>query len=133
MSVLKNNHGFGIVAALVAMFIITVALLAILEGSRQAVAVSIATRNYNTATYLAQQVLEELKKNDGIATFGEFDKDFSTASPQTINGVEYTITQGDPVDLGDRTISVTVTISWEENGHSRSEEYTDYYYLAPGS
>ncbi len=126
---LKNNKGMGIVEALVAIFIISVALLATLEASRQAVVMSISTRNYNTATYLAQQVLEELKKNDGIAAFGDFDSTTRIESPQIINGVEYTISQGDPVNLGEGTIIVLVTVSWTEGTHTRSPQFTAYYYM----
>jgi Tfp pilus assembly protein PilV len=126
---LKNNKGMGIVEALVAIFIISVALFAILECYRQAVDMSVSARNHNTATYLAQQVLEELKKNDGIAAFGNFVATTSVTSPQTINGITYTITQGDPVDLGDNTIRVTVTISWAEGTLSKSAKFTEYYYF----
>jgi len=126
----KNSKGMGIVEALIAIFIISVALLAILEGYRISVAMSVSTRNHNTATYLAQQVLEELKKNDGKE---EFDATTNVASPQTINGVEYTIQQGNPIDLGNNTIRVTVKILWIDGTRSRSAEFTNYYYLTSES
>lgn len=130
-TMLKNSKGMGIVEAIVAIFIISVALLAILEGYRLSVDMSVSTRNHNTATYLAQQVLEELKKNDGKKVFIATT---NVPSPQTINGVVYTIQQGSPVfDLGNNTVSVTVTILWVEGTGSRSARFTSYYYLTPES
>jgi len=132
---LRNDRGLGIVGALVAMFVVTVALLAILACYRQVVAVSVSARNYTNAAYLAQQVLEELKKNDGeIESSDDFDTTTSFTNPQTItiDGVAYTIAwvQNSTVN---NTIPVAVTISWSEGTVIKSKEFTDYYYLVPGS
>lgn len=126
---LKNRKGMGLVEALVAIFIISVALIAILEGYRQSVNISIMTRNYNNATYLAQQVLEELKKNDNKEASEGFDAATSITSPQIINGVEYTIMQSDPSYLDDLTVKVTVEIFWTEGTHNKSEEFSNLYYF----
>lgn len=132
MRKIKNDRGMGIVEALVAMLLVTVALLAILTSYQQAVAMAVSTRNHNMATYLAQQVLEELKKNDGIGSFKDFDPITDVENPQTINGVEFTITQGEQINHTDNnTISVTVKVSWTEGVRAKSAEFTEYYYLAP--
>ncbi|MDF2633619.1 MAG: hypothetical protein K0R78_493 [Pelosinus sp.] len=130
----RGQKGFILMDSLVGIIILTVALLAILLTYSQATITAVSARNYNNAVYLAQQTVEELKRNNGRTEF-----DPSVGPPVTIKGIQYTI------DLTRLTIpevqtntnlrQYKVTVTWAERINSkvinRNVELVDYYYSAP--
>lgn len=61
----KNQAGFALIDVILGIAILTVALVSIAFAWRQSTITTISARNYNQATYYAQQALEQLKINDG--------------------------------------------------------------------
>lgn len=125
---LKGQAGFIFIDALVGMVILTVALTALAVAYRQATITTVAARNYNNAVYLAQEAVEELKKNDGqlAAAFTTT----LTNSKITINNVGYSITPS-TTDLSATLKEVKISVSWPNNTHSPPVELVSYYYLSP--
>ena len=106
----KNNRGFSLIEALIAMAIFSIGILAI--GSMQLW----NTKNNTTAnttteaTLLARQKIEELKTvpdvgalADGSDTVGIFNRVWAVGS-------------------GTTSRRITVTVSWEKRGENRSVE-----------
>lgn len=134
MRVGRGQKGFILIDSLVGIIILTVALLAILLTYRQATITAVSARNYNNAVYLAQQTVEELKKNNGKTEFDPF-----VESPVTIKGIQYTIklTQLTITEVQANTNlrQYKVTVAWDERINSkvvpRDVQLVDYYYSAP--
>lgn len=134
MIVGRGQKGFILIDSLVGIIILTVALLAILLTYRQATITAVSARNYNNAVYLAQQTVEELKKNNGKTEFDPF-----VESPVTIKGIQYTIklTQLTITEVQANTNlrQYKVTVAWDERINSkvvpRDVQLVDYYYSAP--
>ena len=134
MRVGRGEKGFILMDSLVGILILTVALLAILLTYSQATITAVSAKNYNNAVYLAQQTVEELKKNNGKTEFDPF-----VESPVTIKGIQYkinltrlTITE---VEANTNLRQYKVIVAWDEKINSkvvpRSVELVDYYYSAP--
>ena len=131
---------------LIGMTILSVALLGIVFAYRQSTGTTVSARNYNQATYYAQQALEKLKVNDGqtSATWAT-----TTTIPATnaVSGAMplFTITtavlaagvapeyDGLSSTVNAKLIPVQATVSWQEIGGSgnvnRSTSVVGYYYL----
>lgn len=139
--VLKNQKGWILFDALVAIVFLALALLSLQYAYTYSMKAAVSARNYNTAISLAQQVAEEFRKNDGIATSAAtFDAALpadTIPNPQTIKGVQFTITTEQITDLSiaDPTIvAYKITVSWEEAaGNStiaKSLYIINYYTMA---
>lgn len=61
----KNQAGFALIDVILGIAILSVALVSIAFAWRQSTVTTISARNYNQATYYAQQALEQLKIYDG--------------------------------------------------------------------
>ena len=64
----KKSAGFALVDIILGIAILSVALVGIAFAYRQSTVTTVVARNYNQATYYAQQALEKLKVNDGKTT-----------------------------------------------------------------
>ena len=62
---INERNGFALLDVLLGIAIISVALVGIAFSWRQSTVTTINVRNYNQATYYAQQALEQLKVYDG--------------------------------------------------------------------
>jgi len=65
---MNRPGGFALIDMLIGLTILPVALLGIGFAFRQSTVTTVSARNYNQATYYAQQALERLKVNDGQST-----------------------------------------------------------------
>jgi Tfp pilus assembly protein PilV len=65
---IDNRNGFAFMDVLLGIAIITLAFLGVAFAYRQSTVTTVSARNYNQATYYAQQALEQLKVNDGAAS-----------------------------------------------------------------
>ena len=57
----RLNNGFALIDVLLGTAILSVALMALAFAWRQSTVTTVSARNYNQATYYAQQALEELR------------------------------------------------------------------------
>lgn len=137
--VLKNQKGWMLFDALVAIVFLAVALLSLQYAYNYSMKAAVSARNYNTAISLAQQVAEEFRKNDGIATAATFDVALpvdTIPNPQTIKGVEFTVeTKQEEVSITDHNIvAYRITVKWDETvGNSTTPKklyIINYYTLA---
>lgn len=126
--------------------ILSVGLVGIAFAYRQSTVTTISARNYNQATYYAQQALEKLKVNDGktsatlavpwvatttvnpSGTMPEFT--IATTLFQSGDSPEY---DGLSSDIKNKLIPVKATVTWQELGGTgnsvRTVSVVSYYYL----
>lgn len=135
------------VDTLLGIMIISVALVGFALTFRQSTTTTVVDRNYNQATYYAQQALERLKVNDGqtssssitwaytwsVAAAGALPAyTITTEQLSTANlPAEYTALSS---DIQAKLIPVQVTVTWQEQGGgagliTRTLKVVSYYYL----
>ena len=134
----KKSAGFALVDIILGIAILSVALVGIAFAYRQSTVTTVVARNYNQATYYAQQALENLKVNDGKT---------SASVPDTTWNQPYTVVSATgllPVfSVKTELLTVTevqtlstlkpvqVTVKWQEPGdaNDRTISIVGYYYL----
>ena len=138
----SKSAGFALVDILLGIAILSVALVGIAFAWRQSTVTTVSARNYNQATFYAQQALENLKVNDGktsatlaVSWAG------SQSIPQTGSMPAFTITTAvlatgeapeyDALSSAVRAklVPVKATVSWVEGGSARSVVVIGYYFL----
>ena len=135
----KKSAGFALVDIILGIAILSVALVGIAFAYRQSTVTTVVARNYNQATYYAQQALENLKVNDGKT---------SASVPDTTWNQPYTVVSATgllPVFSVKTELLLTVTevqalstlkpvqvtVKWQEPGdaNDRTISIVGYYYL----
>ena len=134
----KKSAGFALVDIILGIAILSVALVGIAFAYRQSTVTTVVARNYNQATYYAQQALEKLKVNDGKT---------SVSVPDTTWNQPYAVVSANgllPVfSVKTELLTVTevqtlstlkpvqVTVKWQEPGDAteRTISVVGYYYL----
>ena len=135
----KKSAGFALVDIILGIAILSVALVGIAFAYRQSTVTTVVARNYNQATYYAQQALENLKVNDGKT---------SASVPDTTWNQPYTVVSATgllPVFSVKTELLLTVTevqalstlkpvqvtVKWQEPGDAteRTISVVGYYYL----
>lgn len=137
-----NEKGWILIDSILGIVILAVAIMAISTGYQQALATTSAAHERNNAIYLAQQVLEELRVNDGLKAFNS--SVVSVVTPTRIDGIDYnlsidTSSNGysdiqNQIESGKLLIQpVHVMVTWVESKskQQRSVDLTTYYYLSP--
>lgn len=145
--VLNKRNGFALLDVLLGTAIITIALLGIAFAYRQSTVTTVAARNYNQATYYAQQALEQLKVHDGKAEASVPVTTWATNANIVKSGAmpAFTLTTAvlaagdapeyDAMDAAVKAklIPVRATVTWQESGGSgvinRTVTAVTYYYL----
>lgn len=128
---LKQQQGWLLMDSLIAIIIILVALTAILGLYTQTSSNNTANRNYNTAVYLAQDCLENLKKYEKTSTIANLPTGDTHPPDVSKNGVTYTIVISPvtPADNLDGTMyPYQATVSWTEKSGNRQISLVSYYY-----
>ncbi len=142
----KNKAGFALLDVLLGIAIISIALVGIAFAWRQSTVTTVSARNYNQATYYAQQALEQLKVNDGktSATLVVPWAATSTVNPSgvmpafTIATTLFQVGDSPEYDglssaIKDKLIPVKATVTWQESGGAgvspRTLIVVCYYYL----
>ncbi len=134
----KNQKGFTLIDALIALSIISVAFISILTMYGQATKATTSNKIINNALFIAQQTLEDLKRYDGMATITALPSNATDPPPITMDGISYTI-QVTPLvvsnpdfPLDNRIRPYQATVSWTDYSVSpateRSIQLTSYYY-----
>lgn len=139
---MNKQGGFALIDMLIGLTILTVALLGIAFAFRQSTVTTVSARNYNQATYYAQQALERLKVNDGQATgtwVGTTTIPASGAMPAfTLTTAVLATGDAPEYDALDSTVKaklvpVRATVTWQEpiGGATapRTVQVASYYYL----
>ena len=135
----KKSAGFALVDIILGIAILSVALVGIAFAYRQSTVTTVVARNYNQATYYAQQALEKLKVNDGKTL---------ASVPNTTWNQPYTVVSATgllPVFSVKTELLLTVTevqalstlkpvqvtVKWQEPGDAteRTISVVGYYYL----
>lgn len=120
MRYIREQHGFLMVEALVAMVIITTALVAAAGMFIQSTQATSSSADYTAATAIAQNYLEQIKS--GLLT-----TPFLPSYSETLNNVTYTVVPEEKLSAIDaRLYQETVTVSWTERGQSISMQMTTY-------
>ena len=139
---LCKRPGFALIDVLIGITIISIALLGIAFAYRQSTVTTVSARNYNQATYYAQQALERLKVNDGktSATWATNSSVAASGALPAFTIVTAVLATGgapeyDSLDstIQAKLIPVKATVSWQEGGGggtiSRTLSMVGYYYL----
>ena len=140
----KNRQaGFALIDALLGMTILTVALLGIAFAFRQSTVTTVSARNYNQATYYAQQALERLKVYDGKET-GTWAGTVNVPASGVMPAFQLVTEQIDaanmpadytslPETIKGKMVPVRATVTWQETAGgalmTRTVQVSSYYYL----
>lgn len=134
---LNNQKGWIYIDALVGLIVLSVGLLALTIAFRQSTITGTRNTNYDQAVYIAEQTVEEFRRNDGRQIANA---DFSLTTPQTFRGIVYNI-EGTPIAVNNITELITnhlilpyrVTVSWTDNATNNihSVQLISYYYFSP--
>ena len=138
----RKSAGFALVDIILGIAILSVALVGIAFAWRQSTVTTISARNYNQATYYAQQALEQLKIHDGKTVTPTdieitFAKGYSDVSPSgslpVFQGKTELLTVTEVQYLSTKLVPVRATVQWQESGGSgnstRTISVVGYYYL----
>lgn len=141
---LKKENGVSLIEALIALFIIGIALVALMFTHSQSHRAVNATQRHSVAVHLAQQQLEALKRMDRSSRNRNDLRWLQIlADPpinNTVNGVLYTTTTAlipasqlpAIVQANINIIPIRVTIRWPEPGAAgpiiKSISMDNYYY-----
>ena len=139
---IDNRNGFAFMDVLLGIAIITLAFLGIAFAYRQSTVTTVSARNYNQATYYAQQALEQLKVNDG-ATSATWTTNTAVAASSampafTIATAVLAAGSAPEYDALDATmraklVPVRATVTWRELSGgtviNRTVTAVTYYYL----
>lgn len=118
MKYIIKQNGFLMVEVLIAVVIITVALVSVAGMYIQSTKAGIQATDYTMAASLAQDRMERLKAGQTI----------TNNEVVSIGGVGYTITfQNTPTALdADKLFLIQVTVQWVERGQSQNIVITTY-------
>lgn len=103
---LRNHKGFTLVEIMVAMFILTIALLGLISVTVIVIKGNSFSKTITTATTLAKDKLEQLKNTDYDSLAGGAD------TVESIYTRTWTITNNSPA-AGMKTIQVIVVWDWQ--------------------
>ena len=130
----NNQKGFLLLDVVLAMLIITIALVAVAGMYSKSLQASSKASNYTIATNIAQQRMEEIKNDIGDRRYSI--RDWSRVTyPVTIiitnteipnSTIETMASLYTPSDLACKIIVITVTIHWNDNIGSNSITMTTY-------
>ena len=132
----NSHHGWILVDSLIGVTIVVTALLAIMVLYLQITSSTVAAKDYQNATYIAQQQLDNLRQYDGTVTLNACPAIASPAD-QTVENVSYkiafsaraNITFTEP--LSAKVCPYQVSVSWDDPkkpGTPRSIQVVNYYY-----
>lgn len=137
----KSSAGFALVDIIIGIAILSVALVGIAFAWRQSTVTTISARNYNQATYYAQQALEKLKVNDGKTVAAVPDTTWNqpyivvsdVGSVPVFSAKTELLTITEVQALSTNLKPVMATVKWQEPGGTgnieRNLSIIGYYYL----
>ncbi|MBP8036743.1 MAG: hypothetical protein KAZ05_04400 [Negativicutes bacterium] len=142
----RKSSGFALVDIILGIAILSVALVGIAFAYRQSTVTTVVARNYNQATYYAQQALEKLKVNDGKTTttlavpWAETKNIAQSGAMPAFTITTAVLVAGEAPEydglstaIKDKMVPVKATVTWQESGGSgvatRTVTIVGYYYL----
>ena len=122
--VTTNQRGFSLVEVIIGLAIILIAATSSVGLFVRAIRGSVETEHVTAATYIARSHLEEIKTTDfGYITSLYWDGDPRAVSdPALPTGATWTVTY--PSGAGTNLLTVVVTVSWLEDGQTKSVQLT---------
>ena len=133
----NNTRGWILVDSLMGITILVTALLAIMALYTQITSSTVAAKDYQNATYIAQQQLDNLRQYDGTATLNACPPIPVDQPSQTIENVSYTIelTEKAKITLTEalhaKVCPYQISVRWDDPkkpGTPRSIQVVNYYY-----
>ncbi len=147
-TILNNQKGFGLIEALVALVISSIAMVGLFIGSNYARAKAVENYHYRVSLLKASEVMENIKhhnrRNDGVPEIMRYNPDFVLDERKGKKLMaRISVTKENLPDLSismnTRYTIVTVTINWEESFKLKSNSQSgikrsisireDYFYL----
>lgn len=131
---IKKQDGFLLMDVVLAMLIITVALVAIAGMYTQSLQTNSRASNYTIATNMAQQRIEEVKRDieerqNSIKNWNNVTYPFTiTAAGNEIpnSTIETVASLLTPSDRDCKIVVITVTVNWNDNTGSNTVTMTTY-------
>ena len=141
---MKKKNGWILPDAMIGVAITVTALVAIIALYTQVTNSTVVARDYQNATYIAQQQLETLRQYDGTSQIKNLTTDITDPPNQTIDHVLFAIairslkssiapsvspsvTMGET--LNDRIVPYQVNVTWvDSKGSTQSLKAVNYYY-----
>jgi type II secretion system protein I len=118
----NNERGMTLLEVLVALLIFSMVLVTMLGSFAQAGRQNANAYRYNEALWLAQSKIEEIKEMNFDSVNNVEAKSFSSESDYNqFQGMTYTV---NVVDSGFNTKTVTVTVSYEDEGIAKQLDLT---------
>ena len=112
---LKERYGFTLLEVMVAMVIISIALLAVLGSQSQSISLASEARFSTTSALLAQSKMAEIEAmnpDDLISDSGEFGEDYPGYRwEMTVEDVNL----DEPENVSDYLKQINLIVSWGEN------------------
>lgn len=124
----SSQSGFGLIDALIGLALIGLVLVFYLGTLGNSSSMTRQTLQRTQALYLAQQIVEELKVNDGRTVVSA--QWTPSMDQKTINGTNYVISVTDAAGVAGLETYLKakrITVSW--NNDSDSVSLLSYYYL----
>lgn len=131
-----SQGGWILIDIIIGILILGVALTALAMAFRQSTITGMAARNYNQAVYIAEQKIENLRKNDGKkATDSTIDWGPQTETIPAKNGLPQFKVITNPLTVTEAIKSTYVrpfriTVTWQESS-AKQIQVSSYYYLTP--
>lgn len=118
----KSEKGLGLVDTMVGIFLMGLIGIFLMSSLRTFIIGAKSSGDRTQALFLAQQVLEEFKKNDGNAT-----QEWDYESPDPKYVINITIPE---IDSGGLTnlVPCKVTVTWNTPRGTQSISLVSYYY-----
>lgn len=119
VSGLRNSKGFTLVEVMVAIAILSIALLGLVSVTVMVIKSNSFSKEMTKATTLANDKMEDLKKSSysGLVSGTDTKTDPSTDTSRLIYTKTWTVTQNSPI-VGTKTIDITV--QWNSQGTSHN-------------
>jgi type II secretory pathway pseudopilin PulG len=127
----NSQRGFSLVDTLMGTLLLAITLVAFMAGFAYVSRGTSGNTARVQALSIAQEVLEDLKKNDGL-TAGL--QNFAVTSPVERNGISYGVLLTSPTVNALTGVSANlqprqVTVSWQEGSSTKSLSMVTYYYM----
>lgn len=131
----KNESGFSLVDSIIGLTLISLFFISLMMAFTYSTKSNRSNTAILQASYIAQQILEELKaKNDNMVTFN------SDSIPSylirskirfdiSVNDIPETELTSLPNDLLTKLKPKRITVTWKEKGLDKSLQMVNYYYL----
>jgi type II secretory pathway pseudopilin PulG len=122
-----TRRGFTLIEAMFGVFVLLVSILAVLSGFLGSVVLNNSSNNLTTAVNDAQYVLEQVKGLDYTSCIQYLPNACYTIPTFTNLPGETAAFYPTPTAIGTGIRKITVTVSWQDKGQTRSFSLASYF------